>query len=86
MPLTATADREDALRDDFHLDSSYEFGEEDGWDDTEAGWNADEEVPEEEAPGLTDESTAYLDFLNDEVGKPPSKTYFSPPSHTHVVY
>lgn len=60
-------DREEALRDDIHLESSYDYGEDDEWDDDDANWNVDEEDPSTEAPETKDESTAYLNFLNEEV-------------------
>lgn len=65
-------DREEALRDDIHLESSYDYGEEDEWDDDEVNWNADEEDPSTETPETKDESTAYLNFLNEEVCCEPS--------------
>lgn len=66
--ILSILDREDALRDDFHLETTYDYGEEDEWDENEANWNADEEeTNEEEALESKDESKAYLEFLNDEV-------------------
>lgn len=61
-------DREEALRDDFHLETSYDYGDEDEWDESEANWNGEEEETNEEEPlESKDESKAYLEFLNDEV-------------------
>jgi hypothetical protein len=60
-------DRDEALRDDFHLESTYDYGEEDEWDDDEANWNAEEEEETGETSESKDESTAYLNFLNEEV-------------------
>jgi importin-7 len=60
-------DRDEALRDDFHLESTYDYGEEDEWDDDEANWNAEEEEETGETNESKDESTAYLNFLNEEV-------------------
>lgn len=60
-------DREEALRDDFHLESSYDYGEDDEWDEDDANWNGEEEELEDEAGDGNDESKAYLEFLNDEV-------------------
>lgn len=61
-------DREAALRDDFHLETTYDYGDEDEWDDNEANWNGEEEeANEEEGLESKDESKAYLEFLNDEV-------------------
>ncbi|KAI8675426.1 hypothetical protein NCS57_00443700 [Fusarium keratoplasticum] len=65
----AQKNREEALRDDIHLESSYDYGEEDEWDDDDANWNADEEDPSTETPETKDESTAYLNFLNEEAQK-----------------
>ncbi|KAG5931655.1 hypothetical protein E4U53_001663, partial [Claviceps sorghi] len=68
----AMKNREEALRDDFHLENSYDYGDEDEWDDNEANWNGDEEeeeANEEEALQSKDESKAYLEFLNDEAQK-----------------
>ncbi|KAK1830277.1 armadillo-type protein [Podospora conica] len=62
--------REEALRDDYHLDSSY-FGdgdeEEDEWNEDD-GWSAEGEQ-EGDTGDVKDESTAYLEFLNDEAQK-----------------
>lgn len=60
-------DREEALKDDFQYDGgTYGYDEsDDEWDDEEANWNGGEE--EEPAAETKDESTAYLDFLNEEV-------------------
>lgn len=62
--------REEALRDDFHFDSTYDYGEDDEWAEDESQWNGEEEVTEEEATEAKDESQAYLEFLNDEVRIP----------------
>jgi hypothetical protein len=62
--------REEALRDDFHFDSTYDYGEDDEWAEDESQWNGEEEVTEEEATEAKDESQAYLEFLNDEVRTP----------------
>ena len=62
--------REEALRDDFHFDSTYDYGEDDEWAEDESQWNGEEEVTEEEATETKDESQAYLEFLNDEVRSP----------------
>lgn len=62
-------DREEALRDDFHFDSTYDYGEDEEWADEEANWTGDEGAAEPQEGGgqLKDESAAYLEFLNDEV-------------------
>ncbi|ROT41635.1 importin-beta domain-containing protein [Sodiomyces alkalinus F11] len=65
---TAVKNREEALRDDYHFDSTYDYGEEDEWGDDEANWNAEDDA-EEENPETRDESTAYLEFLNEEAQK-----------------
>ncbi|KAM6524094.1 Nonsense-mediated mRNA decay protein 5, variant 3 [Fusarium solani] len=65
----AQKNREEALRDDIHLESSYDYGEDDEWDDDDVNWNADEEDPSTETPETKDESTAYLNFLNEEAQK-----------------
>jgi hypothetical protein len=65
----AQKNRDEALRDDFHLESSYDYGEEDEWDDDEANWNVDEEEEADETNESKDESTAYLNFLNEEAQK-----------------
>jgi len=69
--MLTIADREEALRDDYHLESSY-FA--DG-DEEEDEWNEDEGLNAEGEQGgdtgdVKDESTAYLEFLNDEVRRP----------------
>jgi type I site-specific restriction endonuclease len=60
-------ERDEILKDDFPLDGSAydDLDEEEDWagDDTE--WNEENE-PEEELDAK-DESTAYLEFLNEEV-------------------
>lgn len=69
--LTDTrADREEALRDDFHFDSTYEYGEDEEWADEDANWTGEDTSaiePQEAASTVKDESAAYLEFLNDEV-------------------
>ena len=59
-------DREEALKDDFPLeDSAYDDeDEEDEWAGDDTAWNDENEV-EDEAEGR-DESSAYLEFLNEE--------------------
>ena len=67
---SALKNREEALKEDFHLDNSYDYDDEDDeWNDDEANWNAEEEGEEEEVNDAKDESTAYLEFLNEEVRK-----------------
>jgi importin-7 len=65
--LIIGVDREEALKDDFHFEaSSYSYDEEDEWDDDEQKWT-EEEQPGQENVDSKDESTAYLEFLNEEV-------------------
>lgn len=62
------ADRDDALRDDFRLESgSYGYGEDEEWAEDDTNWTAEDDPEEEEAADARDESTAYLEFLNEEV-------------------
>lgn len=65
------SDREEALKDDFQFDSgTYGYDESDEeWDDEEANWNGAENE-EEPSAETKDESTAYLEFLNEEVSTP----------------
>ncbi|KAL2256227.1 hypothetical protein VTK26DRAFT_1966 [Humicola hyalothermophila] len=66
----AMRNREEALKDDFQFDSgTYGYDEsDDEWDDEDANWTGAEN--EEEPTGETkDESTAYLEFLNEEAQK-----------------
>ena len=62
------ADREEALKDDFQFDSgTYGYDEsEEEWDDDAANWTGAEDE-EEQSGEAKDESTAYLEFLNEEV-------------------
>ncbi|EEY15862.1 importin-7 [Verticillium alfalfae VaMs.102] len=66
---SAMKNREEALRDDYHLEGNYEYGDDDDWGDDEANWNAEEGPEAEETGEARDESTAYLEFLNDEAQK-----------------
>ncbi|KAK4143566.1 armadillo-type protein [Dichotomopilus funicola] len=69
----AMANREEALKDDFQFDGgNYGYDEtDDEWDDEEANWNGNSGETEEEpaAADVKDESTAYLEFLNEEAQK-----------------
>lgn len=63
-------DREEALRDDFHFDSTYDYGEDEEWADEDVNWSGEDTSaiePQEAASTVKDESAAYLEFLNDEV-------------------
>ena len=62
-------DREEALKDDFPLDDSYSDGDVDSNGSWEGGEGNDwtEDDPEENDETAKDESSAYLDFLNEEV-------------------
>lgn len=53
------------MKDDYGLDANYAYDEEEEWGDDEAAWAAEEEQ-EEEATDAKDESSAYLEFLNEE--------------------
>jgi hypothetical protein len=59
------------LKDDFQFDSgTYGYDEsEEEWNDEEANWN-EAETEEEPTGDAKDESTAYLEFLNEEVSAP----------------
>ena len=64
----ATKNREEALKDDFPLGEGSAYDdedEEDEWAGDDTVW-AEETEPEDEVDGK-DESTAYLEFLNEEV-------------------
>lgn len=54
------------MKDDYGLDATYSYDDDEEWGDDEAAWNAEEE-PEEEPTDAKDESSAYLEFLNEEV-------------------
>lgn len=54
------------MKDDYALDANYAYDEDEEWGDDEADWAGDEEQ-EEEATDAKDESSAYLEFLNEEV-------------------
>ncbi|PHH61237.1 hypothetical protein CDD81_671 [Ophiocordyceps australis] len=64
----AIKNREEALRDDFHLET-LDYGDEDEWDEEDANWNGEEETAQEDKAQIQDESKAYLEFLNDEAQK-----------------
>ena len=68
---TRHTDREEALKDDYRLDldGGYDYPEEDEWAEDEANWNAEEGPEEPESTEARDESTAYLEFLNEESRK-----------------
>lgn len=67
--LIVYSDREEALKDDYPLDGSAYDDDEDDEDDAWAGddttWT--EEVEAEDEVDGRDESSAYLEFLNEEV-------------------
>lgn len=58
-------DRQDALKDDFHLEQNYDYEDEDDWGEEDSAWQVEDE-PEAENTEVRDESTAYLEFLNEE--------------------
>jgi len=64
--LSCVQDREEALKDDYPLeDSAYDDeDEEDEWAGDDTAWNDETEV--EEDTDARDESSAYLEFLNEE--------------------
>jgi len=64
----ALKNREEALKDDFHLESgAYGYEEDDGgWTEDEASWDTVEGEAEEEVADVRDESTVYLEFLQEE--------------------
>ncbi|KAL2136826.1 hypothetical protein VTI74DRAFT_1040 [Chaetomium olivicolor] len=65
----AMANREEALKDDFQYDGgALGYESEDEWDDEEANWNGAEHE-EEASTDAKDDSTAYLEFLNEEAQK-----------------
>lgn len=65
----ALVNREAALKEDFTYDSTnYEYEDDDEWADEDTNWNA-EEGAEGEPSDTRDESTAYLEFLNEEAAK-----------------
>lgn len=66
----ALKNRDEALKDDFQLEGgTYGYEDEDEeWNEDEATWDAEGEV-EEESGDAKDESTAYLEFLNEEAQK-----------------
>lgn len=68
LAANVQADREEALKDDFQFDSgTYGYDEsEEEWDDDAANWTGAEEE-EDQSGEAKDESTAYLEFLNEEV-------------------
>lgn len=53
------------MKDDYGLDANYSYEDDDEWGDDEAAWTAEEEQ-EDEAADAKDESSAYLEFLNEE--------------------
>jgi len=66
--LLTTSDREEALKDDFHLESgNYGFDDEDDeWNEDESNWDT-EEPNEEDTGDAKDGNDAYLEFLHEEV-------------------
>ncbi len=67
--LTRILDREEALKEDFPLEGSAydEEDEDDEWAGDDNAWTGEEEHQEEE--DVRDESSAYLEFLNEEAQK-----------------
>lgn len=61
-------DREEATKEDnFDLSNDYEDEEDEDWEATGGDW----ENEGDEAEDVKDESTAYLEFLNEEVSSDP---------------
>ena len=69
LSLIIYLDREEALRDDFPLEGSAydDEDEEDEWAGDDNAWTEEEEQEEEQ--DAKDESSAYLEFLNEEAQK-----------------
>ena len=64
-------ERDEILKDDFPLDgSAYDDDDEEDWAGDDTAWNEENE-PEEETDAK-DESTAYLEFLNEEANNIPT--------------
>ncbi|KAF8862644.1 ARM repeat-containing protein [Acephala macrosclerotiorum] len=64
----ATKNREEALKDDYPLDdSAYDDEDDEEWAGDDSAWNEEDETNEES--DVKDESTAYLEFLNEEAQK-----------------
>lgn len=65
---TNKLEREAALHDDFRLEPSFDYGDDDEWDEDAENWTAEDEAAATEVVAdVKDESTAYLEFLNEEV-------------------
>lgn len=66
---SAMKNRDDALKDDYTFDAgSYDYDDEDEWAEEDTNWQVEEKT-EEEPQESRDESTAYLEFLNEEAAK-----------------
>jgi hypothetical protein len=66
---SAMKNRDDALKDDYTYDAgSYDYDDEDEWAEEDTNWQLEEKA-EEEPQESRDESTAYLEFLNEEAAK-----------------
>jgi hypothetical protein len=65
-----TLDREEALKDDFQLEAGYGYDEDEEWNEDESAWTGEEENEDDGGQDVKDESTAYLEFLNEEVSRP----------------
>lgn len=57
------------MKDDYGLDASYSYDDDEEWGDDEAAWAAEDELEEDDTGDAKDESTAYLEFLSEEVGQ-----------------
>lgn len=66
LPI-AMRNREQALKDDFTFDAgSYDYEDDDEWAEDDTNWAVEEA---EDTADTKDESTAYLEFLNEEAAK-----------------
>lgn len=54
------------MKDDYGLDASYSYDEDEEWGDDDAAWAVEDEQ-EDDTGDVKDESTAYLEFLSEEV-------------------
>jgi hypothetical protein len=70
----AMKSRELALKDDFNIDNNYSYDDDDdddGWGEDEAAWAAEDDAEGADDGEVKDGSSAYLDFLNEEVSTLP---------------
>ncbi|CAG9983299.1 unnamed protein product [Clonostachys byssicola] len=60
--------RNDALQDDFHLES-YDYADDEEWPEDGSNWAGEEPAEQETSADVTDEGAAYLKLLHDEAQK-----------------